>query len=67
MQHTDIAAIALFGGTYAGIALGKVPGLVIDRVGIALLGAIGMVAAGVVTTGEAVAAVDMPTILLLYS
>ncbi|AOY59792.1 MULTISPECIES: anion transporter [Desulfococcus] len=66
-MHTDIAALGLFGITYAGIALGKVPGLVVDRVGIALLGAIGMVVAGVVTTREAVGAVDIPTILLLYS
>ena len=49
------------------IALGKVPGLAIDRVGIALLGAIGMVAAGVITTERAVEAVDIPTVLLLYS
>jgi len=65
--RTDIAAIGLFCITYVGIALGKVPGLAIDRVGIALLGAIGMVVAGVVTTREAVGAVDIPTILLLYS
>lgn len=67
LQHTEITAVVLFGLTYVGIALGKVPGLVIDRVGIALLGAIGMVAAGVVTTAGAVQAVDIPTILLLYS
>ena len=67
MVYTEIAAAGLFGATYAGIALGKVPGLAIDRVGIALLGAIGMVAAGVITTERAVEAVDIPTVLLLYS
>jgi hypothetical protein len=41
-------SVILFIITYAGIALGKIPGFVVDRVGIALLGAIGMVAFGVV-------------------
>jgi Na+/H+ antiporter NhaD/arsenite permease-like protein len=53
--------------TYFGIAVGKVPGLVIDRVGVALLGAIGMVVLGVVTPTRAVGAIDLPTILLLYA
>jgi len=60
-------SVILFIITYAGIALGKIPGFVVDRVGIALLGAIGMVAFGVVTTEEAVRSIDLPTILLLYS
>ena len=53
--------------TYIGVAIGRVPGLVIDRVGIALLGAIAMVVFGIVTMENAVAAVDFPTILLLYA
>jgi Na+/H+ antiporter NhaD/arsenite permease-like protein len=60
-------ALALFLITYVGIALGKVPGLVIDRVGIALLGAIAMVASGVISTRAAVQSIDLSTILLLYS
>lgn len=60
-------ALALFLITYIGIALGKIPGLAIDRVGIALLGAIAMVGFGVVTTRDAVQSIDLPTILLLYS
>lgn len=62
-----MAAIIVFCLTYAGIALGKIPGLVIDRVGVALLGAIGMIALGVVMPADAVAAIDLPTIFLLYS
>lgn len=46
-----------------GIALGKIPGLVIDRVGIALLGAIAMVGFGVVSTPSAIQSIDLPTIL----
>ncbi|MBR9987356.1 MAG: anion transporter [Desulfosarcina sp.] len=60
-------SLTIFLITYLGIALGKVPGLVIDRVGIALLGAIAMVGFGVVSTPSAVQAIDLPTILLLYS
>ncbi|MCB2148911.1 MAG: anion transporter [Deltaproteobacteria bacterium] len=60
-------SLTLFLITYLGIALGKVPGLVIDRVGIALLGAIAMVGFGVISTQAAVQAIDLPTILLLYS
>jgi Na+/H+ antiporter NhaD/arsenite permease-like protein len=53
--------------TYIGVALGRIPGLVIDRVGIALLGAIAMVVFGVVTVENAVRSIDFPTILLLYA
>jgi Na+/H+ antiporter NhaD/arsenite permease-like protein len=60
-------ATTIFILTYLGIALGRVPGLVIDRVGIALLGAIGMVTLGVVTPENAVQSIDFPTIFLLYS
>lgn len=59
-------AVAVFLLTYLGVALGEVPGLALDRTGIALLGGIAMVVCGVLDTGQAVAAVDMPTILLLF-
>ncbi len=62
-----MTAIIVFVVSYTGIALGKIPGLVIDRVGVALLGAIAMIVLGVVSPRDAVAAVDLPTILLLYS
>jgi len=53
--------------TYAGVALGRVPGLTLDRTGIALLGAIAMVASGAVPLDRALAGIDLPTILLLYA
>ncbi|MDF1593424.1 MAG: anion transporter [Desulfobacterales bacterium] len=62
-----MTALAIFTVTYIGVALGRIPGLVIDRVGIALLGAIAMVVFGVVTPTEAVQSIDLPTILLLYA
>ena len=60
-------AATLFAITYLGIALGKIPGVALDRVGIALLGAIAMVASGVLTPENAFHAIDLSTILLLYS
>ena len=52
--------------TYVGVAIGGIPGLALDRTGIALLGAIAMVASGVLPLQAAVASIDVPTILLLY-
>jgi Na+/H+ antiporter NhaD/arsenite permease-like protein len=64
--QTDLI-ITVFIIVYAGIALGRIPGLVMDRTGIALLGAIAML--GISGTGleQAAAMVDMPTLMLLYA
>ncbi len=59
-------ALVIFVLTYLGIALGGIPGLLLDRTGIALLGAIAMVAFGIVKETDAIAALDFPTLLLLY-
>jgi Na+/H+ antiporter NhaD/arsenite permease-like protein len=63
----ETAAIIIFLITYAGVAAGSLPGLALDRTGIALLGAIAMVASTVLSTREAVLSIDISTILLLYS
>src|SRR5262249_46589084 len=55
-----------FGLTYLALALGKVPGLRIDRAGIALVGAAVMLAGGVLSMHEAAEAVDHETIALLF-
>ncbi len=60
-------AIIIFLASYTGIAFGSIPGLAIDRTGIALLGAIAMLATGIMTEAEAFKAINLPTILLLYS
>lgn len=60
-------ALAIFLLTYGGVALGEIPGLAVDRTGFALLGAIAMVATGVLTVPQAALSVDLPTILLLYA
>lgn len=64
---SSTTALVLFALTYAGVALGGFPGLAIDRTGIALLGAIAMVVTGVVGEKDALLAIDLPTILLLFS
>jgi Na+/H+ antiporter NhaD/arsenite permease-like protein len=58
--------LAIFALTYIGIAIGRIPGLKINRVGIALLGAIGMMIFGGITTASAVSYVNWPTICLLF-
>jgi Na+/H+ antiporter NhaD/arsenite permease-like protein len=60
-------ALIIFLVTYAGVAIGGIPGLALDRTGIALLGAIAMVAAKVLSTRQAFEAIDTATILLLYA
>ena len=56
----------IFGLTYLGLAMGKIPGLRIDRAGIALVGAAAMLASGVLSMREAARAVDYQTIVLLF-
>lgn len=51
---------------YAGMILGRIPRLGVDRTGIALLGAIALLASGEVTLERAVAHVDIPTLALLF-
>ena len=60
-------SLIIFLLTYTGIALGEIPGLALDRTGIAILGAIAMVASGVITPHQVIIAIDFSTILLLYS
>ena len=57
----------LFILTYAGLALGKVPGLRMDRAGIALVGATLMLVAGIITLQEAISpqSIDYETLILL--
>ena len=56
----------LFGLTYLALALGKIPGLRVDRAGIALVGAVAMLGFGVLDLREAARAVDNETIVLLF-
>ena len=55
--------------TYIGLALGKVPGLRMDRAGIALVGAALMLVTGMLTLDQAVGtdSIDYKTLLLLFA
>ena len=60
-----LATVAIFVATYSGVALGRVPGLRIDRAGISLVGASLMIAFGTLSLEEAFKAVDLDAIALL--
>src|ERR1700760_2013067 len=60
-----LEAAAIFVASYVALAIGKVPGLSIDRAGVALVGACLMVASGVMSLEDAYRAVDLGTITLL--
>jgi Na+/H+ antiporter NhaD/arsenite permease-like protein len=65
MQQNTVILI-IFAVTYLGIAMGRIPGLKLNRPGIALLGAIAMMLFGGVTTSQAVSYINWPTIFLLF-
>jgi Na+/H+ antiporter NhaD/arsenite permease-like protein len=63
-----ITAVAVvFVVVYIGMILGGLPFLQLDRTGVALLGAIALIAMGAVTPSEAARAVHLPTLILLFS
>ena len=62
---SSLIAMAVFIATYLFIAIGKLPGLHLDRAGAALLGACLMVWLGVISLEEAYAVIDFDTIALL--
>ena len=61
-----MASIIIFTITYTFIAIGRIPRLVIDRTGIALLGAIAMIVFKVLSLESATNAIDFSTIILLF-
>ncbi|HZZ19759.1 MAG TPA: SLC13 family permease [Opitutaceae bacterium] len=58
--------LAIFVLTYLGLAIGRIPGLRLNRTGIALLGAIGMMIFSRVPAAQTAASINWPTILLLF-
>lgn len=58
--------LLIFVAVYLGMMLGRFPGLALDRTGIALLGAIAMVAMGAMDPAAAWGAIDVPTMGLLF-
>ncbi len=64
-EGVRIAAAVIFVASYTALAIGRIPGLRIDRAGIALAGAGLMVASGALPLVDAYAAIDLDTITLL--
>ena len=62
-----LAVLAIFAIAYAGLALGRVPGLALDRAGMAVVAAILLVAIGAVPPGEVLGAIHFPTLVLLFA
>lgn len=58
--------VLVFAVVYFGMIIGRIPGFALDRTGVALLGAIVLLAAGTVGAGDLNEAVDVPTIALLF-
>lgn len=63
MNYTGIVIFVL---SYIGIALGRFPGLQLDRTGVALLGAMLMIITATLGIDEAIIAIDYSTLILLF-
>lgn len=61
-----LTAALVFVPTYIVVALGRVPGLTLDRTGAAVVGASFMIALGVITPQQAYGFIDLGTIALLF-
>ena len=62
----NLPTLILFIAVYSGMILGGYPGMALDRTGIALLGAILLLALGQVSLEEAWLSQDVPTLCLLF-
>lgn len=62
----NYTGISIFVVSYIGIALGRFPGLQLDRTGVALLGAMLMIITATLGIDDAIIAVDYSTLILLF-
>ena len=60
-----LVAAAIFISSYAALAIGRVPGLALDRAGIALVGAAMIVGCGALPLEDAFKSIDLDTLTLL--
>ena len=69
LQHTatDWGIVAVFATVYLGMFLGGLPRLKLDRSGVALLGAIAVIALAGLPVEDAARAIDLPTMVLLFA
>lgn len=66
-QWQTLLAAVIFISSYAVFALGKLPGLRIDRPGMAMIGAVAMFAIGVLTPRTAIEDINFSTLVLLFA
>jgi Na+/H+ antiporter NhaD/arsenite permease-like protein len=66
-QLQTLAGYAIFLGSYLVFALGKFPGMKIDRPGAAVIGAVLLFALGIVSPADALHSIDFSTLVLLFS
>jgi Na+/H+ antiporter NhaD/arsenite permease-like protein len=66
-ENMTATVVAIFAIVYLGMILGGLPFLQLDRTGVALLGAIAIVAIGDLTPEQAASSIHLPTLLLLFS
>ena len=63
----DTVVVVVFAATYLGMALGRIPGLKVDRTGLALMAVVALLASGAVDVATIGKAIDLPTLLLLFA
>jgi Na+/H+ antiporter NhaD/arsenite permease-like protein len=61
-----VLTLAIFVAAYVGLGLGRLPGLRVDRTGVAIIGAAAMVVSGLLPWEDAVRSVDAHTLVLLF-
>lgn len=66
-MELDWLVIGVFAVVYLGMALGRWPGLAIDRTGVAVIGAIVLFVSGAVDGQAAFRFIDFPTIAVLFA
>lgn len=67
LAYVEVATLVIFIITYIGLAVGHWFYLKLDRTGIALLGSIAILAFGCITLKQAIASVNIESILLLFA
>lgn len=67
LDFQTLAAYVIFLASYLVFAMGKFPGLKIDRPGAAIIGAVGMVAFRIVQPADTLRFINFPTLVLLFS
>ncbi|TNE61848.1 MAG: anion transporter [Alphaproteobacteria bacterium] len=66
-MSSEALILCVFAVTYVGMALGRIPGLRLDRAGIALVGLAVLLVSGAVPSEALGPMVDLPTLILLFA